>query len=77
MAVSIHFCICQAQAEPFRRQLYQAPVSKHLLASTIMSGFGDCKLDGSPDVAVQLEGQPHDVVLNSFLVLMGNLSEES
>jgi hypothetical protein len=27
MAVSIHFCICQALAEPLRRQLYQAPVS--------------------------------------------------
>jgi hypothetical protein len=24
--VSIHFCICQALAEPLRRQLYQAPV---------------------------------------------------
>jgi hypothetical protein len=38
--VNIHFCICQALAEPLRRQLYQAPVSKHLLASTIVSGFG-------------------------------------
>ena len=33
MAVSIHFCICQALAEPLRRQLYQAPVSRLLLAS--------------------------------------------
>jgi hypothetical protein len=32
IAVSIHFCICQALAEPLRRQLYQAPVSKHMLA---------------------------------------------
>jgi hypothetical protein len=48
MAVSIHFCICQALAEPLRRQLYQAPVSKHLLVSTIESGFGDCISDGSP-----------------------------
>ena len=31
MAVSIHFCICQALAEPLRRQLYQTPVSKFLL----------------------------------------------
>ena len=52
MAVSIHFCICQALAEPLRRQLYQAPVSKHLLASTIVSGFGDCIWDGSPGGAV-------------------------
>jgi hypothetical protein len=32
MAVSIHFCICQALAEPLRRQLYQTSVSKPLLA---------------------------------------------
>ena len=30
MAVSIYFCICQALAEPLRKQLNQAPVSKHL-----------------------------------------------
>jgi hypothetical protein len=42
LAESIHLCICQALVEPLRRQLYQAPVSKHLLASTIVSGFGDC-----------------------------------
>ena len=34
MTVSIHFSICQSLAEPLRRQLYQAPVSKILLAST-------------------------------------------
>ena len=39
-------------AEPLRRQLYQAPVSKHLLASTIVSGFGNCIWDGHPGVAV-------------------------
>jgi hypothetical protein len=38
LAVSFHLCICQALAEPLRRQLYQAPVSKHLLASSIVSG---------------------------------------
>jgi hypothetical protein len=48
MAVNIHFCICQALAEPLMRELYQAPVSKHLLASTIVSGFGNCIWDGSP-----------------------------
>jgi hypothetical protein len=37
MAVSINFCFCQALAEPFRRQPYQAPVSKLLLVSTIVS----------------------------------------
>jgi hypothetical protein len=37
---SICLCICQALAEPLRRQLYQAPVSKHFLAFTIVTGFG-------------------------------------
>jgi hypothetical protein len=48
MAMNIHFPNCQALPEPLRRQLYQAPVSKHLLASTIMYGFGNCIWDGSP-----------------------------
>ena len=52
MTVSIHFCICQELAEPLRRQHYQAPVSKHLLASAIVSGFGGCLWDGSPGGAV-------------------------
>ena len=50
MILSIHFCICQALAEPLRRQLYQAPVSKLLLA--IVSGFGGCLWDRSPSGAV-------------------------
>jgi hypothetical protein len=41
LAESIYLCICQALPDPLRRQLYQAPVSKHLLASTIVSGFSD------------------------------------
>ena len=48
MAVSIHFCICQALAEPLMKQVYQVPVSKHLLASKIGSGFGNCIWDRSP-----------------------------
>jgi hypothetical protein len=52
MVVSIHFCIYQALQEPLRRQLYQAFVSKLLLASTIGSGFGGCLWDGSPGGAV-------------------------
>jgi hypothetical protein len=52
MAVSIHFCISQALAEHLRRQLYQAPDSKLLLASTIVSGFGGCIWDESPGGAV-------------------------
>jgi hypothetical protein len=52
MAVSIHFRIGQALAEPLRRQLYQAPVSKFLLKSIIVSGFGGCLWNGSPGGAV-------------------------
>jgi hypothetical protein len=52
LAVSIHLCICQTLAEPLRRQPYQAPVSKHILASAIVSGFGNCIWDGSPGGAV-------------------------
>jgi hypothetical protein len=33
---------------PLRRQLYQAPFSKYLLASTVLSEFGDCIWDGCP-----------------------------
>jgi hypothetical protein len=35
MTESIHFCISQALAETLRRQVCQAPDSKHLLASAI------------------------------------------
>jgi hypothetical protein len=39
MTVSIHFCICQELAEPCRRQLYQAPISRLLLASAYCLGL--------------------------------------
>jgi hypothetical protein len=52
LAASIHLCICQALAEPLRKQLYQAPVSKQLLASTRVPRFGDCIWDVSPGGAV-------------------------
>ena len=52
MSVIIHFCVCQALAEPLRRQLYQAPGSKLLLVSTIVSGFPDCIWDGFPGGAI-------------------------
>jgi hypothetical protein len=39
LAVSMELCICQTLAESLRRQLYQAPVIMHFLASTIVSGF--------------------------------------
>jgi hypothetical protein len=46
LAVSIQ--LCKALAGTLRRQLYQAPFSKHFLASTIVSEFGDCIWDASP-----------------------------
>ena len=46
MTVSIDFCICKAVAEPLRRLLYKAPVSKILFASAIVSWFGGCLWDG-------------------------------
>ena len=51
LAASIHLCICQALADPLRRQLYQAPVSMHFLAFTIVSAFG---MD--PQVGQSLDG---------------------
>jgi hypothetical protein len=68
LAVSICLCICQAQAEPFRRQLYQVPVSKHFFTSTIVSRFDDCIWNGSPGVAVSgwsfLQSLLHNLSLN-------------
>jgi hypothetical protein len=52
LIASIHICIGQDLAEPLRRQLYQAPVSKHFLASAIVFEFGVCRWDGSPAGAV-------------------------
>jgi hypothetical protein len=49
---STHLCICQALAESLTTQLYQAPINKYFLASTIMSGFGDCVWDGTPGGAI-------------------------
>ena len=50
LAVSIDLCICQALAEPCRRQQYQDHFSKYFQA--IMSGFGVCIWNGSPGGAV-------------------------
>ena len=47
LAGNICLCICQALVETARRQLYQASVSIHFLASTIASAFGDCIWDRS------------------------------
>jgi hypothetical protein len=58
LAASICLCICQALAELLRRQLYQASVSKHFLASSIVSGFGVCIWDGSPNGRGTISGWP-------------------
>jgi hypothetical protein len=45
--LAARICLCICMAEPLSRQLHRAPVSMHFLASTIVSGFGDCIWDGS------------------------------
>jgi hypothetical protein len=45
LAASIHLCICKVLAGPLRRQSCQAPFSRHFLASTIVSEFGNCIWD--------------------------------
>jgi hypothetical protein len=49
-----HLCLCiyKDLAEPLKTQLYQAPVSMHFLAYTIVSEFEDCIWNGSPGGAV-------------------------
>jgi hypothetical protein len=66
LAESIHLCIFQALAEPLRRKLYQAPVSKHLLVSTKVVKAGK-----NPDVPQQRNGYKncehlHNGVLHSY-----------
>ena len=69
-AVSIHFCILQALSESLRRQLYQVPLSKHLLASTVVSGFGAVYGMG-PQVGQPQDG--HSLSLCSTLCLCNSL----
>ena len=52
LAANIRLCICKALARLLRRQPYQAPVTMHFLASTIVSGFGNYIWDESPGVTV-------------------------
>ena len=48
LAENICLCIFKALAGPLRRQPYQAPFSMYFLASTTVSGFGNCIWDESP-----------------------------
>jgi hypothetical protein len=57
LAVSIHLCICQALAEPFRRQLYQAPVSKHFFGLCNSLSLGLVSIhEMNPQVGQSLDG---------------------
>jgi hypothetical protein len=42
LAVTIHICIGQVLVEPLGTAI-PTPVSKHFLASKILSGFGVCR----------------------------------
>ena len=55
VAVSIHLCMCEALAEPLRRQLYHAPVNKLLLLSSIVSEFAGCVYGMDPQVVHSLD----------------------
>ena len=48
LTASIRISIGHDLVEPLKRLLYQDPVSKHFLASAIVSGFVVCMWDGSP-----------------------------
>jgi hypothetical protein len=48
LATSIQCCISKALAGPLWRQPYQAPLSLHFLASTIVSRFGNYIWNESP-----------------------------
>jgi hypothetical protein len=69
MAVSIPFCICQALTEPLRGQLYQAPASKHLLASTIVPGFDDCMINFGEGTILQKVSILEKVLRRRFILL--------
>jgi hypothetical protein len=63
MTVSIHFCICQALAEPCRRQLYQAPVSRLLFLhrtgnKILMEGVTETKFEAEPE-GTTIQRLPH------------------
>jgi len=47
LPASFYFCVCRAMAESLRRHPYLVPVSKHHLASAIVTGFGGCISNGS------------------------------
>ena len=72
--LAVYICICIGPA--LRGQLNWAPVSKHFLASAIVSGFGVFKWDGSLSGAVtgwpSLQFLLHSLSLH-FLLAGGTL----
>ena len=54
LAESFYLCNCKALAGPLSTQLYQAPFSKHFLASTIMLEFDDSLSDESQGGTVSM-----------------------
>ena len=66
LAVSICLSLCKALAGPLRRQPYQAPFSMHFLASTIVSGFGNCIWNESP-VGQSLAGLSFSLCFTLYL----------
>ena len=70
LAESVPLSICHALAEPPRWQLYQAPISKPLLASTIVSGFCSCIWDESLGGAVSAWPFPQSLLHTLSLYLL-------
>jgi hypothetical protein len=69
-AVSICIFLSQVLAEPLRGHPYQAPVSKCILASAIVSGFGVCRWDGTLGGAGQsLDGLSFNILFNNYFKL--------
>jgi hypothetical protein len=69
LAVTLRFFTCQVLTEPFRKQLYQPPVSMHFLAFTIVSGFGDCIWYGGMDHQVGHSLDSFSFIFHSTLCL--------
>ena len=69
LAVSIHICICETLSKPLRRELYQAPVSKHFLTSAIVSGFGVCMWNRFPGGSVSGWSFFQSLLHTSFLYI--------
>ena len=76
LAESIHLCICQALAEPLRRQLYQAPVSKLLLAYAIWAETKGMTIQRLPHLGIHpINNHQTQTLLWKLYFKVGNLTE--